>query len=148
MIVKVDFSALKRGKWSEYAIRFLLGGGVTVIAGLLAEHYGPVLAGLFLAFPAIFPSSATLVEKHEKEKKEGAGTANTRRGTLAAALDSRGTVLGSVGLICFALTVWLLLPILKAAVTLMIAVVIWLSVSVILWWVEKRHRPESSVRPL
>ena len=30
---------------------------------------------LFLAFPAIFPASATLIEKHEKEKKEREGYA-------------------------------------------------------------------------
>jgi hypothetical protein len=30
---------------------------------------GPRVGGLFLAFPAIFPASATLVEKHEKQKK-------------------------------------------------------------------------------
>jgi hypothetical protein len=42
----------------------LLGGVVTVVAGLLAKHYGPVFGGLFLAFPAIFPASATLVDKH------------------------------------------------------------------------------------
>ena len=34
-----------------------------------AKRYGPGVAGLFLAFPAIFPAGATLIEKHEKEKK-------------------------------------------------------------------------------
>jgi len=28
------------------------------------------IGGLFLAFPAILPASATLIERHEKEKKE------------------------------------------------------------------------------
>jgi len=62
MKVSANFSALKKTKWYEYAVRFLLGGSVTVIAGLLAKYYGPVFGGLFLAFPAIFPASATLVD--------------------------------------------------------------------------------------
>jgi hypothetical protein len=33
----------------------------------------PVVGGLFLAFPAIFPASATLIEKHVRERKEKAG---------------------------------------------------------------------------
>ena len=37
------------------------------------QRWGPGIGGLFLAFPAIFPASATLVEKHEKQKKNRAG---------------------------------------------------------------------------
>jgi len=37
---------------------------MTVIAGLIAFRFGPVVGGLFLAFPAIFPASATLIERH------------------------------------------------------------------------------------
>ena len=73
MKISFDFSALKRTRWYEYALRFFFGGAVTVAAGLIAKHYGPVFGGLFLAFPAIFPASATLVEKHETEKKRRAG---------------------------------------------------------------------------
>jgi hypothetical protein len=36
---------------------------MTAIPGWIASKYGPVVGGLFLAFPAIFPASATLVEK-------------------------------------------------------------------------------------
>jgi hypothetical protein len=45
------------------------GGAVTVAAGLIANKWGPGVGGLFLAFPAIFPGSATLVEKHKKQKR-------------------------------------------------------------------------------
>jgi hypothetical protein len=41
---------------SQYALRFLFGGIVTAVAGLVAQHFGPVVAGLLLAFPAIFPA--------------------------------------------------------------------------------------------
>src|ERR1700721_2059300 len=110
MKVSANFSALKKTKWYEYAVRFLLGGSVTVVAGLLAKHYGPVFGGLFLAFPAIFPASATLVEKHERQKKRKAGIVNTARRREAAALDAWGATRGILGLVFFALLVWKLLP--------------------------------------
>jgi hypothetical protein len=66
MAVKLKLSALAEGHWYEYAVRFVLGGAVTMLAGWIATEWGPVIGGLFLAFPAIFPASATLVEKHER----------------------------------------------------------------------------------
>ena len=54
-----------------------------------------------MAFPAIFPASATLIEKHEKERKARAGIRNTLRGRQAAALDAPGAVLAvSVWRVC------------------------------------------------
>src|SRR5882724_1592594 len=73
MKILVDLSALRRTHWREHLIRFLLGGLVTVITGVIAKVFGPEVGGLFLAFPAIFPASATLLDKHEREKKQKAG---------------------------------------------------------------------------
>ena len=73
MIVKFKPSALGQTRWYEYLVRFVLGGAMTVVAGLIAARFGPVIGGLFLAFPAIFPASATLIEKHVRERKEKAG---------------------------------------------------------------------------
>src|ERR1700730_10423475 len=115
MKVSADFSALKKTKWHEYAIRFLLGGSVTVVAGLLAKYYGPVFGGLFLAFPAIFPASATLVDKHEREKKQRAGIQQTTRGRQVAGVDAAGAALGSLGLATFCYTILKLLPVLDGA---------------------------------
>jgi hypothetical protein len=84
MKISANFSALRKTKWYEYAMRFLLGGTVTVVAGFLAKHYGLVFGGLFLAFPAIFPASATLADKHERQKKQRAGIPQTTRGRLVA----------------------------------------------------------------
>ena len=95
--ISLDFSALQRTQWYEYALRFFFGGAITVATGLIAMRYGPVFGGLFLAFPAIFPASATLVEKHETEKKRYAGIVDNSRGRKAAALDARGAALGSLG---------------------------------------------------
>jgi hypothetical protein len=139
MRVQFDISALKETKWYEYALRFLFGGAITVITGILASHYGPVFGGLFLAFPAIFPASATLVEKHEREKKQKAGITRTIRGREAAALDARGAAIGSIGLIGFAFTVWKLAPIGNGAVALFAALVVWMTVSILIWRL-RRHR--------
>ena len=88
MIVQLNLSALRETRWYEYLIRFALGGAMTVIAGLITDHFGPIVGGLFLAFPAIFPASATLIEKHEGQKKERGDCPPGFRGTDAAALDA------------------------------------------------------------
>jgi hypothetical protein len=89
-------------------------------------------SGLFLAFPAIFCASATLIEKHERERKEKLGLSGYRRGTDAAALDVAGAGLGSIGLAAFGLGVWLLAPTLAFG-SLALSSVAWLLVSVLLW---------------
>jgi len=65
MQIKVDPSVIGRTKWYEYAIRFLFGGLITAVAGIVAKQFGPGIGGLFLAFPAIFPASA-IAEKCTK----------------------------------------------------------------------------------
>ena len=62
MIVHAKFSALGESRWYEYLVRFVLGGLTTMVAGVVADLYGPQMGGLFLAFPAIFCGSATLIE--------------------------------------------------------------------------------------
>jgi hypothetical protein len=133
MQISFDFSALQQTKWHDYAVRFMFGGLVTVIAGLLAKHFGPIFGGLFLAFPAIFPASATLVEKHEREKKRRAGILKTKRGRQAAALDAFGTAQGCVALACFAIVVWKGFLYTRAPIALGVAMVVWLGVAVAVW---------------
>src|SRR5262245_5579618 len=136
MIVKFKPSALRQTRWYEYLVRFVLGGAMTVIAGLIAARFGPVIGGLFLAFPAIFPASATLIEKHERERKEKAGLSGARRGKEAAALDAAGTVLGSVGLAAFAVVIWLLTE-QSPSLALALAAAAWLVVAVLGWLVQR-----------
>jgi hypothetical protein len=62
MRIKADLSALAQTKWHDYAVRFLFGGFITALAGIIAKKFGPGIGGLFLAFPAILPASATLIE--------------------------------------------------------------------------------------
>ena len=77
MLVKIKVSALRDTHWHEYALRFGLGGLATVCTGLIAEIFGPATGGLFLAFPAVFCASATLIEKHERDRKQKAGLPGT-----------------------------------------------------------------------
>jgi hypothetical protein len=139
MIIKFDFSALRRIEWHEYVIRFALGGLITVATGLIAKAVGPVSGGLFLALPAIFPASATLMEKHEREKKVRAGIAFTLRGRLAAALDARGATMGAIAMLAFAAVCWQMLPRANFIVVLGAALVVWLMLAALLWYVRKRH---------
>jgi hypothetical protein len=110
MIVKASLDQLNDIKPREIGMRFLFGGACTVAAYLIARHFGPAVGGLFLAFPAIFPASASLIEKHEKSDKATVGSDGTERGRLAAGLDAAGTAMGCIGLMGFALVVWQALP--------------------------------------
>jgi hypothetical protein len=140
MGVKLDSSALGQAKWSQYALRFLFGGFVTVVAGLVAQHYGPVIGGLLLAFPAIFPASATLIEKHEKQQKERKGMSGTVRGRQAASADATGSAMSSLGLLLFAVIVWRFLPFHRTWTVLSGATLAWAVVSVSAWLIRKRAR--------
>jgi hypothetical protein len=136
MIVQFKPSALRQTRWYEYLVRFVLGGAMTVVAGLIAARFGPVVGGLFLAFPAIFPASATLIEKHVRERKEKAGLPGARRGKEAAALDAAGAALGSLGLAAFGLVIWLMI-VQSPAWALVLAAASWLAVAVLAWQVRR-----------
>lgn len=143
MSVHVHLAALRQVQLHEYLSRFVLGGAITVASALIARQYGPVLGGLFLAFPAIFPASATLLEKHEREKKQRAGIPRTLRGRLAAAIDARGAAMGAIALVLFAVLVWQELPRHSEALVLAWALVIWFLVAAGIWRLAGscRHRP-------
>jgi hypothetical protein len=132
--VRVDISAAFRTRWYEYTIRFLFGGLITVAAGLIARRFGPEVGGLFLAFPAIFPASATLVDKHEKQKKAEMGLRGIVRGRMAASLDARGAAMGSIGLVAFALFTWKFLGRSSIGIVLSAAVTAWFATSISLWY--------------
>jgi hypothetical protein len=153
MKISLDLKALGKTKWYEYALRFAFGGAITVAAGLIANKWGPGVGGLFLAFPAIFPSSATLVEKHEKQTKQQHGLDGTIRGREAAGLDAAGAAIGSIGLMALAVAVWRLMPFLSTWLVIIFATLAWLMTSVVIWHLRKtrcglrgrrkRHRIEN-----
>jgi len=137
MRIGLDVSSMQRSRWRDYGLRFAFGGIVTAVTGLIAKGYGPGVAGVFLAFPAIFPAGATLIEKHEKEKKREAGLNGTQRGRAAASIDAAGAAMGALGLIAFAMLVWRFLPSHSSLTVLLGAGVAWLSISVLTWWIRK-----------
>ena len=83
-------------------IRFIGGGLITAAIGVIAREWGPVVGGLFLAFPSIFPAASSLVERHAKDKRSHTGADGVSRARHVAALDAAGATIGSVGLL-----VWL-----------------------------------------
>src|SRR5271167_2936701 len=123
MKIQTNFAALKHTKWQEYLVRFVFGGSVTAVAGIIANHYGPGIGGLFLAAPAIFPAAATLLEKHE-EKKARAEAHKQRFAHQVAGVDAAGAAMGSIGLIAFAIVLWQLLPHYAAAAVLPAAMLV------------------------
>ena len=140
MLVKFDVSSLRETAASEYATRFLFGGIVTVFAGLIADKFGPAIGGLFLAFPAIFPASVSLIDKHQREAKQRAGLDGTIRGRRAAGVDAAGTAMGCFGLASFGVTAWRLLPLLPLWMTLASATAVWAIVSLTAWLLCRRIR--------
>ena len=117
--VQLEPRRAKETSLRAYAIRFVLGGAITALAGLVAHAFGPVVGGLFLAFPAIAPASITLIEKHD--------------GPRAAGASALGTAFGGLGLLAFGATVWALSPRLPAWLVLLLATATWFVVSVGLW---------------
>jgi Protein of unknown function (DUF3147) len=131
--IEIQLSSLKDTQPHEYAMRFLFGGLATVVAGLIAQRFGPAVGGLFLAFPAIFPAGASLIEAHEKRRKAKLGSDGRNRGRMAASLDSKGAALGSVGLVSFGFILWRRLTEHNAVAMIALAAGLWLLVSYVLW---------------
>jgi len=109
---------------------------VTAVTGLVAQIRGPEYGGLFLAFPAIFCASATLIEKHEEKRKQRKGMRGSDRGKSAAALDAAGASMGAIGLMAFGAVIWLLTRQLGWA-ALVAASFAWAVVSCALWAIRQ-----------
>ena len=142
--IEVDWSYLKETKPHEYAVRFVFGGLSTVAAGLIAKRFGPGIGGLFLAFPAIFPASASLIESHEIKRKREVGSDGRNRGRLAASLDSQGASLGCIGLMGFAFVLWRWVNNHNALLMISVAAISWLMIAYGLWAVRAK-RPRGTL---
>ena len=150
MIVQVKLESLKGIALHEWVVRFFFGGAVCVIAGLIAKRFGPEIGGLFLAFPAIFPAGASMVEAHEKKHKARVGLDGANRGHTVAGLDAAGAALGCFGLTGFALACWICLPRFGTAAVLALASLVWIVLSIGVWLLRKsrilRHMRGRSTR--
>lgn len=133
MKIKFDTSGLGQSRSYEYLVRFIFGGSLTALTGIVAKRFGPEIGGLFLAFPAILPATATLIETHEEKKKGLVGENGTRRGRAVAGVDAAGAAMGSIGLVAFALVIWKRLPQSDTGLALTVATVAWIVTSLSLW---------------
>ena len=144
MMIQARLESLQGIKPHEWLVRFFFGGAVCVMAGLVAKRFGPEIGGLFLAFPAILPAGASMVEAHEKRHKARVGMDGTNRGRVVAGLDAAGAALGCFGLAGFAVVCWLVLPRMETAAVLGMATLAWLILAVAAWLLRKgrifRHR--------
>lgn len=137
--IEIDSSALGQSHWYEYVIRFIFGGVVTALAGIIAKHYGPSIGGLFLAFPAILPATATLLAKSEQEKKQSQVSEGVLpsdgiiRGREVAGVDAAGAAMGTIGLAVFALVLWKGLPQLSLAAVLPLATLAYFVTALSIW---------------
>lgn len=145
MRIRLDISSLSETKPHEYLLRFLFGGMCTAVAGLIAKLYGPPIGGLFLAFPAILPAAASLIQNHEKRRKAAIGKDGRERGKNAAALDAFGAALGCLGLVGFAVALWKLAAVMHPAQVLGIAFASWMVISLGAY-VLRRHWPRTRTR--
>jgi hypothetical protein len=145
--IEVNLSSLRETAPHEFAVRFFFGGLCTVAAGLMAKRFGPGVGGLFLAFPAIFPASASLIESHERKRKAKIGSDGRNRGRLAASLDARGATLGCVGLVGFAFVLWRWVSGHNAWLMIPGAAMVWLVVAYTLWAI-RANRPKRTVQAL
>ena len=140
MNITVNLTGLAETKPHEYVLRFVFGGLVTALVGIITTKFGPVIGGLFLAFPSIFPATVTLVERHEARKKEQHGMIGARLARCAAAADAAGAAIGSFGLSIFGLIVWLYAVDHNAWLVLGAATAAWFLFATTLWFVRRRLR--------
>jgi hypothetical protein len=138
MVIQVDRSGLAAARWRDFLLRFLFGGVVTAAAGLVLQRFGPAVGGLFLGFPAIFPATATFIEKSERKRKSARGMHGERRGRRAAGAEAAGAAIGSFGLMLFAAVVWGLAPAHSGVLTLVCGLAVWFIGACAAWYVVRR----------
>lgn len=117
--VRVRWSAIADTTVEEWLSRFVYGGIVTALVGWISRRYGPVIGGLFLAFPSIVPASLTFAKRYG--------------GTKQAVDEARGAEAGGAGLAVFALVVWLSPSTWAPALVLGLASIAWLGASAVVW---------------
>jgi hypothetical protein len=136
--IHLEFSKLRKTRPAEYATRFLFGCAVTAAATLLGKWAGPVIGGLFLAFPGIFPPGISFVEKEELQEKQRAGVHGTQRARMLASVEAAGASAGTFGLLTFAVIVWFGLARMGPVPTLLLATAAWFAVAFAAWWIRER----------
>jgi hypothetical protein len=136
---RLQTTSLRETTAAEYARRFLFGGAVTVVATLIANRWGPVIGGLFLAFPGIFPAGVSLVEKHKIQREREVGKMGVAAARAQASVEAAGASAGAWGLAGFGLMVWKESGVRSPPVMLGCAGLAWVAVSGIAWMFRDKH---------
>ncbi len=133
-----DFAVLGKTKPMDYFVRFLFGCALTLTFSLVSKWAGPVIGGLFLAFPGIYPSGSSFVEKKEEERKLKAGMDGALRARSLASAHAVGAGAGCFGLMGFAAVVWLGLPRFGLAASLATGTAVWFVLAFGAWALRER----------
>ena len=136
MRIRVDPTALRQTRWHGHLLRFGAGGLVTVATGLVGQAGGPVVGGLFLAFPAIFPMGLVMIERLENRAVGPASLGHRAR--RAGVAEATGAALGAIGLTAFALVAWKAPTRAPLGLALAAAVVAWAAMTISAWYVRRR----------
>jgi uncharacterized YccA/Bax inhibitor family protein len=139
MRLKLQTNSLRQTSPMEYTRRFVFGGMVTVIATLIANKWGPVIGGMFLAFPGIFPAGVSLVEEHKTERESKAGKRGVAVARAQASVQAAGASAGTWGLAGFGLVVWKESAIHPLPIMLVCAGLAWAVLSWTVWMLRDKH---------
>jgi hypothetical protein len=145
MKIGIRTAALRHTHWYGHVLRFVLGGAITVVAGLVAKAFGPAGGGFLLAFPAILPAALILLYRSQNEQAHPPGRG--ARGRRAAVLASVGAATGSLGLIAFAVVVWAALGHAPTWFVLVVATAVWAAVAVAAWLAREHLRRVTRAAP-
>lgn len=110
----------------QAGIRFAAGAAASLMAALVSTFFGSKTAGPLLALPAILIASLTLIADED--------------GLRSAIDDSRGAILGGLGLVAFAVVAWQLLDRLPTWLVLLLATLAWAAVSLLLYGAQRLVR--------
>lgn len=121
-----DFSQLKHIEFKDYAVRFLFGGVISVLAALISQLTTGRIGGIFTAFPAILLASLTMINREDGKHK--------------AEEDARGGIVGAIAFVVTAIVLSLALKLLAGALALLLALLVWLLCAVGLYVVSYRSR--------
>lgn len=113
---RLDLKKLREATVKDYAIRFVFGGVVSVLAALISHWTTGRFGGIFTAFPAILLASLTLIGHHDGEE--------------ASAEDAEGGVVGALALAAAAALLAVTLLRMPGVVALLASLALWLLVTI------------------
>jgi hypothetical protein len=108
--IRLRPAKLREVRLHSLAVRFAFGAAVSLLAGLVTVLFGPRAGGVWLAFPAILPAGLTLIERREGRREADRGV--------------RGSVLGAIGMVAFAVTVYVMVPLAGGLAALLVWLVV------------------------